>query len=213
MIDDACRVEARFRASTSLRTRSPDLPTPLLHPHSAKTGFLTSTARGNSSRGCSRAPRRGPERGRRSVRLRRPRPKQPRRPARLRRSCRKPPHRGPAGRPHRVRPRRTRAGLRGGAAEPRRTGSGRPARSFSGVLPAGLGGQDCRTEPSGPAQMQACVPMAVRTGYGVRDAAGMLRACTVARRRRPAPARAQTAASRQAHPARSSTRRNRCTPT
>lgn len=27
--------------------------------------------------------------------------------------------------------------------------------------------------------MQACVPMAVRTGYGVRDAAGMLRACTV----------------------------------
>ena len=34
-----------------------------------------------------------------------------------------------------------------------------------------------------------------------------------ARRRRPAPARAQTAAGRQAHPARSSTRRNRCTPT
>lgn len=209
MIDDACRVEARFRASTSLRTRSPDLPTPLLHSHSARTGFLTSTARGNSSRGCSR----GPERGRRSVRLRRPRPKQPRRPARLRRSCRKPPHRGPAGRPHRVRHRRTRTGLRGGAAEPRRTGPGRPARSFSG----GFAGRAWRAGLPDRA-LRACADAGLRAD-GSQDRLRCARCRRYAaglhgaRRRRPAPARAQTAASRQAHPARSSTRRNRCTPT
>lgn len=97
----------------------------------------------------------------------------------------------------------------------RRTVARQAGRIVSGLDGLGPGFGERQQNPGAPAR--ASGPKLFR-GFCRQGLAGRIAGHNPpglhgARRRRPAPARAQTAAGRQAHPARSSTRRNRCTPT